>query len=360
MSLQHQQLQLILIMCSTKSEAQIPSPPTGDDAKKKCSGKCKNCREKRKRESLIKTISVMSLVLISNFSLYAENTTPTQQGFWNDPFNHPMLSVYLITSLIFVVLLLIAFVAVYLMRVVNLLVTQTEQEKASRLGIIYVPKQTWWSKITQQMNASVPVEEEKSIELDHNYDGIKELDNHLPPWWKWLFYGTIGWSAVYLIVFHVFGSLPLQTQEYQDELTFAEEQAIKFKASQPQEAIDETTLVFLTDAIILSNGKKIYTTNCIACHKSDGGGNAIGPNLTDEYWLHGGSIKNIFSTIKSGVVEKGMPAWGRNMSPKDVRDVAFYVMSLQGSKPTDGKAPQGESYKPATAASDSTNVQASL
>ena len=177
----------------------------------------------------------MILFLISSFSLYAQDATASvQPAFWDDPFNHPMLPMYLITSLIFIVLLLIALVAFYLMRVVNMLVTQTEKEKAQKLGIVYVPKPTWWSKFTQQMNASVPVEQEKSIELDHNYDGIKELDNHLPPWWKWLFYGTIGWSAVYLIVFHVLGSLPSQAQEYQNELTSAEEQAIKFMASQPQ------------------------------------------------------------------------------------------------------------------------------
>ena len=247
-----------------------------------------------------------------------------------------------------------------MVKVVNMLVTQAAEENARKLGVAYSPKPTWWSKLAQQMNASVPVEQEKNIELDHNYDGIKELDNHLPPWWKWLFYGTIGWAAVYLIVFHVAGSLPSQSQEYQNELSFAEEQAIKYKASQPQEVIDETTLVFSSDEAILFNGKKVYVTNCVACHKSDGGGNAIGPNLTDEYWLHGGDIKNIFTTVKAGVVEKGMPAWGKSMSPKDVRDVAFYVMSLQGSKPGDAKAPQGELFKQAPVSTDTLKVQASL
>ncbi len=134
--------------------------------------------------------------------------------------------------------------------------------------------------------------------------------------------------------------------EYQAELTRAEEDASILKASQPAEVIDESKLEYNADAEVLSHGKVVFTSNnCASCHRNDGGGNTIGPNLTDEYWLHGGSIQNIFSTINKGVVEKGMPAWGRVMSPKDVRDVAFYIMSLKGSNPPDAKKPQGEISK---------------
>jgi cytochrome c oxidase cbb3-type subunit 3 len=101
----------------------------------------------------------------------------------------------------------------------------------------------------------------------------------------------------------------------------------------------------------------VFTSNnCQQCHRTDGGGNAIGPNLTDAYWIHGGSIKNVFQTVKNGVVEKGMPAWGKVMSPTDVRDVTFYVMSLQGTDPPEAKKPQGNLYtpEPQTSPADST------
>ncbi len=327
---------------------------------KKCKGTCKDCREKKKQsETLIKTIGVLTLIFVSN-TLYAQDATQAQPSFWADPLNHPMLPYIAILALIFVTIILVAVVGLYLIRVVSLLATQAEKDRAAKLGKEYVPSPSWWSKFYEKVNNTVPLAQEDTLLLDHNYDGIKELDNHLPPWWKWLFVGTIGWAAIYIFLFHFSGSLPLQEQEYQNELAFAEAQSLKLAASQPKEAIDENSLVYTTDEAFLKNGSQVFLTSCVACHKNDGGGNAIGPNLTDAYWLHGGELKNIFLTIKNGVVEKGMPAWGKAMSPKDVRDVSFYVMSLQGSNPPNAKAPQGELFKPAPVAADTTKTQASL
>jgi cytochrome c oxidase cbb3-type subunit III len=348
-------------MCSPKTDIKTLASEKPKD--KKCSGKCKECRERKKENesTLIKTISVMIMLLVTNVTLYAQEAAAVAQpSFWDDPFNHPMLPVYMVTSFIFITIVLVAFVGIYLIKVVNLLTVQAEKDRAAKLGIEYKPKPSWWSKFYLKVNNTVPLEEEQTLELDHNYDGIKELDNHLPPWWKWLFIGTVIWGAIYLFVYHISTDLPLQQQEYQNELTYAEEQAIKLAASQPQAAIDENALVFSVDAEILSRGNKVFIINCVACHKNDGGGNAIGPNLTDGYWLHGGEIKNIFATIKNGVVEKGMPAWGKAMSPKDVRDVAFYVMSLQGSNPPNAKEPQGELFIPAPVPADTVKTQASL
>ncbi|MBT1703749.1 cbb3-type cytochrome c oxidase N-terminal domain-containing protein [Chryseosolibacter indicus] len=284
-----------------------------------------------------------------------------QKSFWDDPINSPMLPLYLVTTFVFIVIILVGAVALYLIKVLNMLTEQAEKERAQKLGVVYVPRPNWWSRFSQKMNASVPVEQEKDIELHHSYDGIKELDNHLPPWWKWLFYGTIGWSVVYLVVYHFSATLPLQLQEYENEVAVAEEQARIFKASQPQEAIDENQLVFAKDAAIIEKGKSVFmNNNCASCHRNDGGGNTIGPNLTDEYWLHGGDVKQVFLTVKNGVVEKGMPAWGKVLSPQDVRDVTFFILSLQGSNPANAKAPQGELFKQKAIASDTTNAQASL
>lgn len=305
-------------------------------------------------------ITSFTLVLISVGAFAQENVL--EKRFWDDPFNHPMTPFYIVSAFVLIVVILVAAVAIYMIRILNVLTEQSEKERAQKKGVAYVPKPTWWSRFSQSMNASVAVEEEKSIELDHNYDGIKELDNHLPPWWKWLFYGTVGWAAVYLFVFHISSSLPLQSDEYQAELAQAEEQSRKMKASQPVQEIDANSLAFSADsAALIDNGKKVFAdNNCGSCHRADGGGNTIGPNLTDEYWLHGGHIKNVFATVKDGVVEKGMPAWGKALSPVQVRDVTFFIMSLQGTKPENAKSPQGEIYKVVTVESDSTNAQASL
>lgn len=293
----------------------------------------------------------------------AQEAAPAQKTFWDDPVNDPLLPVYLLTAFVFVVIVLVAFVALYLIKILNMLADQAEKEKAQKLGVSYAPVPTLWDKFLELVNARVPIEREKDIELDHNYDGIRELDNHLPPWWKWLFYGTIAFAFVYIIVYHFSDSLPLQEQEYLQEVANAEAQARKFQASQPQAVIDENALAYTADAAIIAKGKVVFTNNnCGSCHRNDGGGNAIGPNLTDDYWIHGGDVKQIFQTIKNGVIEKGMPAWGKSMSPQDVKDVTFYVMSLVGTNPANAKAPQGELHKPAPAAveSDSTKAQASL
>jgi cytochrome c oxidase cbb3-type subunit III len=142
----------------------------------------------------------------------------------------------------------------------------------------------------------------------------------------------------------------------------AEEQVRKLKASQPQVEIDANALAFTPDSVsFIENGKTVFNdNNCGSCHRADGGGNAIGPNLTDAYWLHGGHIKDVFTTIKDGVVDKGMPAWGKSLSPQQVRDVTFYILSIQGTNPANAKGPQGEIFKPSIVPSDSLKRQASL
>jgi cytochrome c oxidase cbb3-type subunit 3 len=305
-------------------------------------------------------VAILFFLVWSVASFAQENPGPKE--FKDDPFNHPMMPLFLVTAMVLIVVVLVAFVAIYMIRILNLLTAQAEKEKAEQLGVVYKPKPTWWERFSQKMNAAVPVEEETTIELEHSYDGIKELDNHLPPWWKWLFYGTIGWSAVYIFVFHIANTLPLQGDEYQNEVALAEEQSRKLKASQPVQEIDENALAFTPDSVtLITNGKTVFTdNNCGSCHRVDGGGNSIGPNLTDEYWLHGGHIKNVFATVKNGVVEKGMPAWGKVLSPQQVRDVTYYVLSLQGTNPANAKKPQGEIYKPELIKADTLKAQASL
>ncbi len=294
-------------------------------------------------------------MLMSVLSRAQQLNTAASRNFWDDP----LFRIYILGLFVFIALILTLVAAMIAVRVLNLLVERGAREKAARMGVSYVKPQSAWTKFWQNANALIPLEEEKNIELDHNYDGIRELDNHLPPWWKGLFYGTIVFAFVYMVLFHLSNALPLSEQEYQNEVSVAEEQARILKASQPASVIDEDKLTFSNDATMIARGKSVFmSSNCGSCHRNDGGGNTIGPNLTDAFWLHGGDIKSVFSTIKNGVVEKAMPAWGKVMSQKDVRDVAFYVMSLQGTNPQNAKAPQGELFKPTpnTASLDSTKL----
>ncbi len=335
-------------------------------AKTVCEKQCDKCKNNEaKKDSLLKKFAAVTVFLLLGISSYAQEASISSKSFSDDPFNHPLLPLYALSIAIGIVVLLVLVVALYMVKILNVFVTQAEKERALKLGIVYKKEPSWWATLTDKLNASVPLENEKTIDLGHNYDGIRELDNHLPPWWKWLFIGTVIWGVIYLVMFHVVGTLPLSEEEYNNELIASEKAIQKLRASQPQEQIDENTIEFTNDVTLIANGKAVFmSNNCGTCHRNDGGGNSIGPNLTDNYWIHGGSAKNIFSTIKMGVVEKGMPAWGKLMSPKDVRDVTFFVMSLKGSNPIDSKAPQGELFESAPPSnpvpSDTTKTQALL
>jgi cytochrome c oxidase cbb3-type subunit III len=310
----------------------------------------------------MKRVVLSVLITLVFAGAFAQETTASHTVV-TDLFSDPMFPLYIVSAFVFIVVVLVAAVAIYMMKILNFLSSEAEKEKAKMQVLTYVPKPTWWSRFSQTMNASVPLEQEQDIELEHNYDGIKELDNHLPPWWKYLFYATIAWSVIYVLVFHISDTLPLSIGEYENEVALAEEHARKLKASQPQAEINENALAFSPDSTsLIENGKAVFLdNNCGSCHRNDGGGNSIGPNLTDEYWLHGGHIKDVFVTVKNGVVEKGMPAWGKSLSPQQVRDVTFFILSLQGSNPANAKKPQGEvTLRQDVILSDSVKVQASL
>lgn len=290
----------------------------------------------------------IALILPLVFGVVPMATAQDVKGFWGDPINHPLSLFYFVMAMIVVTVVLVLVVAIYMLLVLDMFVIQAKKEKAEKAGLVYTPEPSWWGKAWDSFNASVPLDKEKDIDLGHEYDGIRELDNHLPPWWKGLFYGCVIWAVVYMVIYHYSGSLPLSGQEYENELATAAEELRVLRASQPVAIIDENTLAYPGDENLIANGKKVFmSNNCGSCHRNDGGGNAIGPNLTDTYWVHGGSLKEVFLTIKTGVIEKGMPAWGKVMSPSDVRDVAFFVMSLQGSNPVDPKKAEGKLVEPA-------------
>lgn len=203
-----------------------------------------------------------------------------------------------------------------------------------------VPEFKWLKNLYKKLTGSKPIEEEGEIILDHNYDGIKELDNSLPPWWLYGFYATIIFGAVYLIRYHVLGA---DNQYTELEKEYAEaERAIEEYKKTAKDLVDFNTVELLTDASDLNKGKQIFETNCVACHMADGGG-GIGPNLTDNYWILGGGIKNVFKTVSEGGRDgKGMVAWKTLLKPSEIAQVSSYLLQFQGTTPAKPKAPEGE------------------
>jgi cytochrome c oxidase cbb3-type subunit 3 len=173
--------------------------------------------------------------------------------------------------------------------------------------------------------------------LDHDYDGIHEFDNDLPPWWKWGFAFTVVFAISYVTYYHVARKGQLQGAEYAAEMR----QAALFVPVGGDDPNQVTTYAALTAPADLSSGKAVFATNCAPCHGANAEGK-VGPNLTDEFWLHGGEVNHVYKTIKFGVNGKGMVAWKGKLSGKQMLQVASYALSLQGSKPANAKAPQGE------------------
>lgn len=205
-----------------------------------------------------------------------------------------------------------------------------------------IDRVSWWDRLMNSLNRSVPVERERDVLLDHNYDGIMELDNQLPPWWKYGFYVTIVIAFVYLINYHVLGTGKLQVAEYNAEMALAKaEKETRMKNS--AENITEASVVLLKETAALAEGATIFKNNCVACHGDKAQGIA-GPNLTDEFWIHGGGIKNVFHTITEGVPGKVMISWKEKLTPLQIEKVASYVLSLYGTNPPGGLAPQGDKY----------------
>jgi cytochrome c oxidase cbb3-type subunit 3 len=199
---------------------------------------------------------------------------------------------------------------------------------------------------------NIPIAAEHTIDLQHDYDGIRELDNNLPPWWINMFYICILWAGVYMWYYHFGGNGPSQTEEYNSAMLEGKTAQAIYLA-QKGDAINEGNVTALAAAGDLAEGAQIFGVVCKSCHGEYGQG-INGPNLTDEYWIHGGGIKNVFKTIKHGVVEKGMTAWGEQMSASDMQKVASYVLSLAGTKPAGAKEPEGQIWKEEAQAAPST------
>lgn len=283
----------------------------------------------------------LPVLMASPVFVFAQATEASNPRFWEDAFG----SMTLLGGAIVIVGALLTIV-----RLFNAIMKMEELRILREKGVEEIveayrqPQESWWSKFLKTATKTVPVAEESEIIMSHNYDGIRELDNKLPPWWLWLFYVSIIFSIVYWFAFHVTGSAPSIHEEYKTEMETAQAAVAAFVARQADN-VDENSVVQLTDPNELSLGESIFTTNCATCHGKLGEGLA-GPNLTDDYWLHGGGIKDVFKTIKYGVPGKAMVSWKDLLRSSDIQRVASYILTLKGTNPPNPKAPEGDLWKP--------------
>ena len=248
------------------------------------------------------------------------------------------LAIFLAVSLVFAVFgLLLAVLSI------KGLLGQKSQAERNTVEQEIQAEESFWKKLKIKLTDAVPVEREAEVMTDHEYDGIRELDNRLPPWWVYMFYATIVFSLIYLAAFHLFGWGQLQEDEYLAEM---EEAKIQIEAHMAAKggALNEDNVEVVTEEALLAEGKSIYDANCAACHGTELQG-TVGPNLTDSYWIHGGSIGDVFKTIRDGVPSKGMISWKAQLSPEQIQYVSSYIISLEGTEPAGAKEPQGELFE---------------
>ncbi|WP_221393850.1 c-type cytochrome [Dyadobacter sp. NIV53] len=274
-----------------------------------------------------KALPSVALFFIVSSSAFAQEKT---EHIWSVSGTEILLCVLL--AILFFMAVMIVIVLFKALSVLKQFSKTSEQQDSKA-----VFSDQWWKKFR---GIGVSLTDEKEILIDgHDYDGIQELDNRMPPWLQSLFIASIG-IALFYAVYYFSGIGDLQIAELDKEIAIAEMEK-KAYIEKAGASMDENTVTQLTEETVLSQGKAIFTEKCTACHGADGGG-AVGPNLTDDYWLHGGGIKNLFKVVKYGVPEKGMISWEKQLSPTDIQKVASYVLSLKGTKPANPKEPQGE------------------
>ena len=298
----------------------------------------KSILKKRQGNSLIK--SLMLILLSSVLSSVAQSQTNTMTPDIPNSNNFGGLSsmnFYALATVIALELMVILFLSFMVRRAFRELTGQADAAALKTRKTLKIG--TLWSRIDKNwMTKAVPLEEEADILLDHDYDGIRELDNALPPWWKYGFYITIVIAVIYVFNFHVWGIGKNPEQEYAEEMLEGKRIEELYKAK-TKNLVDENNVV-ISDATGIETGKILYTQSCVACHGTKGEG-GIGPNLTDEFWIHGGTMNNIYNTLKIGYPEKGMQSWQTMFSPVQLKNLASYVKSIKGTNPPNPKAPQG-------------------
>lgn len=249
---------------------------------------------------------------------------------------YPMVALFLGTFLFLLIAIEIVVDAVD--KVTYHLLTDEQKKQLKDVQSFSFAESSFMKKLTR----SKDIDSEDEVMLEHDYDGIKELDNVLPPWWVGLFYITVIFAVIYYVRFEIMGDYT-QAEEYEMEMVVAKKEVEEYLKNAP-DLMNAESVTYLSDEASLNEGKAIFGTNCVACHKADGGG-SIGPNLTDNFWILGGGIKNIFTSISEGGRSgKGMVPWKTTLKPTEIQKVASYVLSLKGTNPEGAKAPEGDEW----------------
>ncbi|MGE5106107.1 MAG: cbb3-type cytochrome c oxidase N-terminal domain-containing protein, partial [Sphingobacteriales bacterium] len=296
-------------------------------------------QQKQKTESKLKgTVLTIALLMAATLTKAQNATSTTAAPAQNTVSGLSSSTFYILMAVLLVEIAAIFFLLFQLRFLIGLERRKVMESVAEEGAVEYTPakpKLSWWDRF----NKFRPAEQEANIDLGHNYDGIRELDNRLPPWWLYGFYVTIIFAVVYLYRSQVSHAAPSPIEEYQAAVAKAELQKEEMLKNQKNK-VDENTVVFLADKSELEKGKSIFAANCVACHGKDAQG-IVGPNLTDDYWIHGGKINDLFKTIKYGYPEKSMQSWKDLLSPVQIAQVASFIKSLRGTNPSGAKEKQG-------------------
>ncbi|WP_317897631.1 cbb3-type cytochrome c oxidase N-terminal domain-containing protein [Aurantibacillus circumpalustris] len=300
-------------------------------------------KDKNQTPPSVKSSAIFIFLMFAGSSLFAQGSAAADDGRIGglDGFTF-----YTMTIVIFLELIVVA-VLIYTLKF--LLKTSVPDSVKAKMAEEPAIVET----ILKKLSGAVDIDKEESILLDHDYDGIKELDNDLPPWWKYGFYLTIVVAVVYLINYHVTKTAPLQAEEYHLAMKKAEADIAEFMKTSANN-VDENTVKMLDSPSDLAAGKDIFISTCAACHGKFGEG-TVGPNLTDDYWIHSGSVREIFKTIKYGWPDKGMKSWKEDFSPIQIAQLTSYIRTLRGTNPPKPKDKQGDLYVE-EAVSDSTST----
>ena len=306
----------------------------------------KKAKQDKQKQSRNWPTAIIIILISFGFSNTASAATGDQvlkflhDGFGNTPFNA-----------LFTLIVIELCVVLYYNRMIKYLTTDfvglkegAPEESPARL------KPSFWDKF----NKSVEIKDKAAILTYPDYAGIRELDKSLPPWWKYGFYLTIVWALGYLVYFHAGGNGPSSQQEYKNQMADAEKQMEEYRKN-AKNLVDETTVVLLTGSDDLKAGSALFSANCVSCHGTSAEGK-IGPNLTDQYWKHGGDIKDLFKTVKLGVTGTGMKSWKTDLSAMQMAQVTSYILSLQGTNPANAKAPEGTLFAPTADSTSATTA----
>jgi cytochrome c oxidase cbb3-type subunit 3 len=294
----------------------------------------------RKRKS--GTMLIWPLLLLSS-SAFAQDAAPAVQG--------PSMTFGMESTIFWLMMGILIFEFIALLVLCNVLyVFLVRKELIKPFGSM-LPK---WLQFNAMMGNDIPLEKDAELLTDHDYDGIQELDNGMPPFLKYMFIFTILFAVYYWVDYHVIEASPLQIQEYENQLAQGEAEKAEY-IKKAGALVDENSVKVVDDPGVIAQGEKIYATNCVACHGDKGQG-GVGPNFTDNYWIHGGDIKSLFSTIKYGVPAKGMRSWQSEIKPGDIQAVSSFILTkLVGTNVAGGKEPQGVIYDAAANATTITN-----